>query len=407
MTNPVESLPHLLYLADVPVEASFHGSAVMHRLLGEWPAEKLMLVEPGFAQSQPARRLANVRYRTLSFGIPRLLHSRLANVYGSFVLASAKSRSAALGKLLCDFQPEAVLTVTHGYSWLTAAAFAEKRELPLHLILHDDWLFGLHALAALKPQAESWFGRYYRQAVSRLCVSPCMVESYQQKFGGSGTVLYPSRAADCPDFEQPPARIAAALPHPKVAFAGTVNGSGYVHALREMAEVLMPLRGQLLVYGPLTRIQAERVGLNLPNVELRGLIKSHQLVARLREEADMLYVPMSFDLRDRTNMEVGFPSKLTDYTATGIPLLIRGPAYCSAIRWARENPGVAEAVDNEDGTVLAEAVTRLCRDDLLRSRLASNAMKQGRIFFSREAASNVFLRCLCLGMNEHRSNSPS
>jgi glycosyltransferase involved in cell wall biosynthesis len=384
------NLPRLLYLSDVPVESSYHGSALLHRLLTEWPPEKLMLVEPSFAQSQVGRRLPKAGYLTLPFGIPRLLHSRLADVYGSWVLVTAKSRREPLGRLLGDFQPEAVLTVAHGYSWLTAAAFAEKCRLPLHLILHDDWLFGLRVLSAMKPLAERWFGQYYRQAVSRFCVSPGMVESCQRMFGVGGTILYPSRATDCPAFEQPPARIAGDLPHPKVAFAGTVNGTGYVRALRDIATALMPLQGRLLIYGPLTQSEAEKVGLNLPNVELRGLIKSNELVSRLRDEADLLYVPMSFCESDRTNMEVSFPSKLTDYTATGIPLLIRGPAYCSAIRWARENPGVAEVVDSENGAALAVALALFCRDGSLRYQLASNALQKGREYFSHTAAIRKF-----------------
>jgi hypothetical protein len=89
-------------------------------------------------------------------------------------------------------------------------------------------------------------------------------------------------------------------------------------------------------------------------------------------------------------MEVSFPSKLTDYTATGIPLLIRGPAYCSAIRWARENPGVAEVVDSENGAALAVALALFCRDGSLRYQLASNALQKGREYFSHTAAIRKF-----------------
>jgi len=384
------TLSRLLYLGDVPVEASFHGSALLHRLLGEWPAEQLLLVEPGFAQSQPARRLPNVSYRSLPFGFPRLLHSRMADVYGSYVLATAKSRRAALGRVLGDFQPEAVLTVTHGYSWITAAAFAAEHGLPIHLILHDDWLRGVRILSVMKRQARRWFGKYYRQAASRLCVSPYMVEKYKRLFGIDGTVLYPSRAVDCPEYEQPPGRGAGGLQRPAVAFAGTVNGSGYVRTLRGMADALAPLGGRLLIYGPLTQSQAEAVGLNRPNVELRGLIKAGDLITRLRDEADILYVPMSFNTSDRINMEISFPSKLTDYTATGLPLLIHGPAYSSASRWAHENPGVAEVINSENAFCVAETVTRLCRDGSLRFQLGQTALHIGRKCFHHSLAMATF-----------------
>ena len=82
-------------------------------------------------------------------------------------------------------------------------------------------------------------------------------------------------------------------------------------------------------------------------------------MVRFREEVDVLFVPMSFDPTDRPNMETGFPSKLTDYTSVGVPLLIYGPAYCSAVRWAGNNPGVAEVVDDENPKALTEALCRL------------------------------------------------
>ena len=75
-------------------------------------------------------------------------------------------------------------------------------------------------------------------------------------------------------------------------------------------------------------------GLDLPNIRLGGLLKSDELLRRLRADADVLFVPMSFAADDHDNMRMGFPSKLTDYTAVGLPLLIAGPADCSAVRWA-------------------------------------------------------------------------
>lgn len=394
MTVSATDLPHLLYLADVPVEASYHGSVLVYRLLQDFPPKQLSIIEPKPCSSKAARRLPNVAYVPFEMGWGRLLHSRLADPYGTLVVATAKSRRAVLARLLGGFQPEAVLTVAHGYSWITAAAFAAERALPLHLILHDDWLHGVRILSVVKPQARRWFGEYYRQAKSRLCVSPSMVEKYQQMFGVRGTVLYPSRAADCPVYGKPPARISGELPRPVVAFAGTVNGPGYARALRGMADALAPLSGRLLIYGPLTQSQAEVIGLNQPNVELRGLVQSGELIARLRDEADILYVPMSFTDSDRINMGVGFPSKLADYTATGLPLLIHGPSYCSAVRWARENPGVAEVVEHEGGSNLRESVMRLCCDGSLRWQLGAEALEFGRKYFSHEGAKAVFLRSL-------------
>src|SRR6185369_13184448 len=113
---------------------------------------------------------------------------------------------------------------------------------------------------------------------------------------------------------------------------------------------------------------------------IRGLLTATDLQKRLREEADTLFVPMSFAASDRANMEMAFPSKLADCTATGVPLLIYGPSYCSAVMWARENPGVAEVVETE--TPLGSAIAKLANDPAHRRALGTRALDVGRQYFS-------------------------
>src|SRR5687768_11770515 len=115
-------------------------------------------------------------------------------------------------------------------------------------------------------------------------------------------------------------------------------------------------------------------------------------MAGLREEADALFVPMSFDESDRANMEMAFPSKLADYTATGLPLLIYGPTYCSAVVWARENPGVAEIVIASEE--LPTAVEHLSKDPNHRMTLGKRALEVGRQYFTHDRVQQVFQSAL-------------
>jgi len=387
------SLPHLLYLGDVPVEASYHGSALVFRLLEGWPAERLLVIETNLSRSLSKRRLPRVQYGEIQVGNRRLLHTRFARWYGAWLMR-AGGRVGQVKRLLDGFRPEAVLTVTHGFSWLTAARFAAQNGLPLHLISHDD----LPRVALLPQWFRPWldreFGRVYRQAASRLCVSPFMRDDYRERYGAEGTVLYPSRAADCPTFDAPPERIAR-NDHPfTVAFGGSINSPGYVRALDDLAGALTSVGGRLLIFGPLTPEAARQAGLERPNIVLRGMVNSGELMARLREEADVLFVPMSFDPVDATNMKMGFPSKLADCTAVGLPLLIHGPDYCSAVRWARENAGVAEVVSDNDEKQLKAAIARLANTPEHRVKLGNVALKVGRQYFGGEVGQGVFRQAL-------------
>lgn len=390
----MRSLPNLLYLADVPVEASYHGSALMYRLLQDYPKERLRIIEAGAHESVPERRLQGVAYQRVPLRNARLLNTRLNKLVSSGLSLQAAVERGRLSVLTCHFKSEAVLSVAYGYSWLTAAAYARRHRLPFHLIVHDDCPRVLTGLALVRRWIDRRFGQCYKQAVSRLCVSPFMVEEYERRYGVEGKVLYPSRAADAVSFQSPPERLSESLQSLTCVFAGTINSPGYIRALQLLSEALMEVHGRLLIYGPLGPEQAAGIGLNKENVEVRGSLSSNELIGRLRDEADVLFVPMSFNLEDRANMELGFPSKLTDYTALGLPLLIYGPPYCSAVRWAKDNPRVAEVVDMEGGEMLAAALHRLADEPGHRCLLASRGIQAGEKFFSHESSLTTFYDAL-------------
>jgi glycosyltransferase involved in cell wall biosynthesis len=388
-------LPRLLYVSDVPVEASYHGSALIYRLLTDYPNEQLRIIESSLSRSNSQRRLPNVEYAELKQGHRRLLNTRFNRWYSTWLMMTAGLRVRQLSQLLDSFKPEAVLTVTHGFSWLTAARLAAERNLPLHLICHDDLPRISQVLLSMTDWLDQEFGNVYRVAVSRMCVSPYMREAYRKRYDSDGTILYPSRSANCIEYESPPERLAHNDHQFTVAFAGTINSPGYVRTLKSLAEALKVVHGQLLIFGPLEAEDARQAGLDSRNVILRGLVTSDELMKRFREEVDVLFVPMSFDPDDEANMRMGFPSKLTDYTAVGLPLLIYGPDYCSALRWAIENDGVAVVVDRQDTRALAQAVQRLASVPEDRIAFGRRALDVGHRYFGIEAVRSIFIEALC------------
>lgn len=386
--------PSLLYLADVPVESSYHGSALLFRLLQNYPPQKLRIIESGPHRSLPERRLPGLLYHHLSFGGEQWLNTRFHRWVSSWLTLRATICINEVSELLDNFNPAAVLTVAHGYGWLTAAQYATDRRLPLHLIVHDDLTSFTRLVAPLQTWFHKKFGEVYRKAVSRFCVSPFMVETYERCYGVWGTVLYPSRAADNSTFTSPPGRLGSREKPLTVAFAGTVNSQGYVRALVALATALDTVCGRLFIFGPLTTQAAQQGGLMRPNITLGGLLTQSELLRRFREEIDVLFIPMSFDTVDRTNMEIAFPSKLSDYTAVGLPMLIYAPPYSSVVRWAEENSGIAEVVIEENPLVLRKAIRRLATEPAYRIALGSRALEIGYRYFSHEAGQQLLYQAL-------------
>ena len=378
------NLPRLLYIGDVPIESTVAGSLFLYRLLKDYPVDSLCIVEGNIiTTSQPEKRLPDVTYQTLSVGYERLLRSRFVFLYTSYLFLTAKWKSHQFTNLVKTFQPEAILTVAHGLSWITAAELAKKHNLPLHLIVHDEWTSSTAVVSQLKNTIEKVFGDIYRQANSRLCVSPYMQELYQKQYGVKGCVLYPFRGKDVLVFEQPPDRLLKSSTSLVFAYAGSISSTAYANSLVSLGQVLEKTGHRLVIYSPLSQELINQIGLNQPNITTHSLIPDYKKFIRtLHEEVDILFVPMSFEGEHRPNMEISFPSKLADYTAIGLPLLVWGPAYCSAVRWVKENPGVAEVVENQEMTALAHSMKKLTESPEYRYTLATNALTMGFNYFS-------------------------
>jgi hypothetical protein len=389
-----DNLPRLLYVGDVPVESSYHGSVQLHRLLETYPVHKLEIVEAGTVVSMPRRRLPGVRYSLLRLPLARLQTTRFASIYATVCLLAASNRVGGFKDVTVRFRPEAILTVTHGYSWISAANLAQQLAVPLHLICHDEWARD-GTPGGLQAWKERAFGEHYRAATSRMCISPFMAKSYETRYGSRAIVLYPARAANAKCYPKPADRLVSNSGPFTCAFAGNINTGGLAITLKLLAHCLEKVGGRLLIFGPIDEVLARSTGLRAPNIELRGYAMN--LSETLRETADTLFVPMSFMAEARHNMEISFPSKLADYTAVGLPLLIFGPDYCSAVQWAKANDGVAEIVTEQKQEFLSAALSRLAQDSNYRYLLAERALDVGARNFTHAVAMQSF--CSALGWN--------
>src|SRR5882724_4575555 len=158
-----ELLPRLLYLGDVPVEASYHGSALLFRLLEDYPPHLLTIVEARSPRSLPARRLQGVTYEELpEWPGARLERTRFAPLAKAWMMAGHNRTSRALAQLISRCRAQAILTVAHGWSWLSAANGARKHKLPLHLVVHDHWLEFARVSHLLAGYQNRLFARIYR-----------------------------------------------------------------------------------------------------------------------------------------------------------------------------------------------------------------------------------------------------
>src|SRR5918993_750427 len=162
--------PRLLYVGDVPVAASYHGSALLHRLLSDYPCDRLTVIETA-TESDPARRLPSVNYISHPIGKARWLNTRFHPYLVAWFTYAGERQAPKIVQSVNGAGFESVLTVVHGFGWLAAANIASNRKVPLHLIVHDDWPRVADVASTWRNWLDDRFARVYRQAKSRLCVS--------------------------------------------------------------------------------------------------------------------------------------------------------------------------------------------------------------------------------------------
>lgn len=380
--------PRIGVISDVSPEDSVSGQKLLYRLLSSWDASAVHVVEGPVWPSDVSKRLRGVHYEVATYAPIRLLHTRLTDVVNAICLHTIRLWTMGIARAMKEFQAEAILTVAHGHLFLAASHVARRLELPLHVLLHDDWPTIMPGGRWPGSALHARFKRAYAQAASRLCVSPYMEEEYRKRYGIPGSVLLPGRAPDTPS-----SRVRPRGPRGRgfiLAYAGSLPTQDYVLRLRSAAEVLRSLNGRLDLYTNASEHTLARVGLSGPHVKNHGFLPVPELHRVIAENADGLFLPMSFAANDRQTMSVCFPSKLVEYTAIGLPVIVWGPAYSAGARWITEHGGGALVATDPAPEAFKAVIELLSADAQLSGRVADSIVAAGNAQFSFSAIARQF-----------------
>jgi glycosyltransferase involved in cell wall biosynthesis len=392
-------LPRLLVVSDVSVERSGAGSLLLYRLLESYPPARLKVFFSPHGSHGQDRQLAGVAYEPLPYTIPRYIQNRFDPFWPVVMSLRMGPHARKVLASLGDFSPDAVISVAHGFLWFAAAIVANERGLPLHLFMHDDWAqFVTHNRAGRIWDVVRRVGRVrartvLRRSASRFSVSPGMAEEMSRTFGVSSTLIYPHRGSDSPEVRV--RRRTRGQRPPVLVHTGFVHTSGNADLLRKVARMMGQLGGHLDLYTLQSDAELAYHGLVPPIVRNVGFFPADEMAERIGTSADALFLSASFEENHRIDASTLFPSKLADYTAVGLPILIWGPEYSSASRWSIENPGATVLVATPDSAAFERELRRLLADEGHAERVARAGVEAGSRYFELTVASERFLRSIC------------
>ena len=227
-------------------------------------------------------------------------------------------------------QKTIVGTVAHGDGFYAAQRFARKHGLPLVVFFQDWW----PDMAGVPKPFIKLLDKHFLALAKSCSLGICVCEGMKRGLGGGGNleVLPPIPAETDP----PTLPVFNTTPSGKfkILYSGNLDLYGgmileLLHVLKNHPKIQFQVRGSNPNWPEEAKKEMRDAGLWLefaPRTELDTWLQS----------ADAFLIPMVFDKKYRRRMETSFPSKLIEFAQFGKPLIVWGPEYCSAAKWAME-----------------------------------------------------------------------
>jgi hypothetical protein len=355
--------PRVLLVSSVVPSETQGGSLLLHRHLANGGVGEVRVVSDG---AVPGFDYTVIRHRLNSRVWKRLEGTKLVRWAWDMRLFLQPYRFKDIKSACAHFAPDVLLTVAHGDLWPYSARLARECGLPLVAIFHDWWPDLIPVHRVVRPRLD---GRFH-QLHSAADVSLCVCEGMRSALGPhpDSRILRPVPPAMNRRVLKPPGGTPLRT-QVLLRYVGNLGEYGpmlsrALEAFRARADVRLEVRGANPRWPKSFQQEMSRTGL------WGGFICQQDLTPWL-EAADVLLVAMSFEAHARRQVETSFPSKIAEYATCRRPMVIWGPEYCSAVRWARTADHAICITDPEaDG--LASAVASLKQQDLRRLASASS-----------------------------------
>jgi len=332
----------VLYASDVAPADTTSGAKIIYRHLRLLAQRHEVMIAHFDGVAVPGCTTVRLPTRPLA---ARGLASRRRRHFEAFnAIVGFRARDSDLLRLAREFRADVVLTLAEGGLCYNAARVARRIGKPLAAFFHDwspDW-------RDHPAWSRRWMNRAFRRLYQRCALPLCISRALQEELGphAHATILPP-----IPDpFLSAPAATAI---NPVAVYAGVLNGLAQTET-RALGQACLALAEPAVIFfGPRPHWGD---GLDARMIEhgiLRGFMPLAELDATLAA-ASCLLVIMPFSEAGRRFATYSFPSKLTEYTRLGRPIVIWGPKYCSAVDWAQRSHAALAVTDASPEAVLGE-----------------------------------------------------
>jgi len=363
-----EEYPFIFLFSQVVPHSKGAGSILLLRLLQHWPADRLIVIGPSPPHGAKILDCAYLDFKPL---LTRIQTTRFAPL-GPPLSAIFSTRIPQLDVK----RPALVLSVMQTTLYYRAAYRAARRlKLPFCLIVHDDPEEFEPVSWWNRPIVRGFNQKAYSAAEARFCISPQLREVLARRYGAVGEVLYPNRSADLVP-RDPDLSRALRQTRLTIGYAGTMT-YGYGDRLEELLPFFRASGATLRIYS----MQEPRFSL-VSGVQYAGPYQQPDEVwTRVKEECDVVILPYCGPEHGCQNLyKTHFPSKLPEYLALGMPVIVTGPAYATGMEWASAHPDACIKIGLDETEQWPAVLSRLTKDAEYRRTLGAQALNASKQF---------------------------
>jgi hypothetical protein len=345
----------------------------------------------------------NVPYRFLRFDVPkwlkRMQHTRFyrwfwqynQSIAGYFVPDEVWQAARA-------FQPDLIFTIAGSWNWTARLAQRVARRLRVPLVASfNDWFdFGLVMHPHFRGSIEEAFRKFYRDCDLAFCTSEGMLEALGPH--PNAHVLYPI-GSNMPDNEREFVPFTVSARPPTVVFAGSLS-AWYGPMLEQLVGANSASQLRFKIFGSNANWSQDFDRSARTACVYKEQVSFDQLKAHA-QEADLLLLPMGFGDQCAQIERTSFKTKFLDYLTFQKPIVVWGPEYCSAVRFAREFDS-AECYTSPDPAGCIVTLLNVARSSERQKQLVANARRMYHSRFEPSQNHAVLLReCEKLVRRQH------
>ncbi|AMR34083.1 hypothetical protein A0256_22855 [Mucilaginibacter sp. PAMC 26640] len=363
------------YLSEMSVSDKHGGGLTLQRILGEDLNSISHFIHVNrFAADLPAKGDFLARSTDLlAFWetdlVRKVIGRSLSARLGKTLLLMKMQAGAAAKKISKLFEGRQELTCLvcpqGANAILTLEALMKLRKVSYVTWMMDDHLAGYNGTEwQYPPGMELTFAKHLANARQVFVISPAMQQFYKDRFGIASTVLFGSSAmAD--------AKVTGVKKNAgvlRIGYFGAV-AAWQIDALSAFARALNGTATQLDIYTGIDRLPAELV---TDNIHFKGSLPPSQVLAMM-QSYDAVLLPVSFQQNMRNMSQFNIATKMSEYLASGVPILAVGPAYSAMITYLERNKAaITVPSDKEDD--IRGAFTALHNPQLI-ATILQNAQK--------------------------------